>query len=127
MAFNPATKPLPLGLVSLVTPGTGVRLTSVLDASVPADGSKAYGNTSSSDDLWANKIDLSAPSGNAVNIYIGFIGMNKTTLVGVLKILEPGQEWSLTNPVGMNTYRVGELAIDADSGTPGVYGSCDVV
>jgi len=124
MAYNPVTNPVMLGVLA-PTAGTPVRLTSGLVGAL-VDPNLPYGNANSGDDLWAQKIELQAPPGNGGNVYIGIAGMNKTTLAGVIKILEPGQQWPIFHYSGLNKYHVGEWFIDADITGSQLIGFADV-
>jgi hypothetical protein len=125
MAFNVATKPLSLGKLA-PTSGTPIRLTANLVGSL-TDPNLPYGNAASANDLWVNKLEIKSVSTNSGNLYIGFAGMVKATLVNVIRVIEPGESWPLSNPVGMNTYHLGELEIDVDNTGDYGMGSCDVV
>lgn len=119
MAFyNVTINPVPLGKLA-PTPGTAIRLTANLTG--------AYGNANSAEDLHANRIELTAPAANAGTIFVGTSNMDKTTQVGVLKIIKAGETWSYSNPVGMNTVWVGTLFVDASNGGDSVNGSALVI
>jgi hypothetical protein len=67
-------------------------------------------------DLYSNKIDITCPlNGNAGQVYIGSLGMNKATSAGVMKILQPGESWSITHNVGLNVFHVQDFYVDADN------------
>jgi hypothetical protein len=124
MAYSVTLKPEPLGKIT-TTPGTPVRITMNL-ASSPA-GRAAYGNLSPGDDLWGNKLELKAPSGNAGNVYIGKINMVRATLVGVIRVLEPGESWPVTEHPRGNVYHIGDFCFDSDNAADSVHGSVDVI
>jgi hypothetical protein len=125
MAFNVVSRPLSLGKLA-PTAGTPIRLTANLVGAL-VDPYLPYGNKNSSDDAWVNKIEIKSVSTNSGNLYIGIAGMVKATLVNVIRVIEPGESWPLANPVGMNTYHLGELFIDVDTTNDYGMGSCDVV
>ncbi len=109
-------RPQPIGPVKVATPGTPV---SVLSALI------ANGLCVAGDRVAVNKIDLQGLPVNTGNVYIGFAGMNKSTLFNVLAVLAPGQDWNVTNNVGKNTYAFETMYVDADTAGDGVYGSVD--
>jgi hypothetical protein len=77
--------------------------------------------------LVANKVEFSnlwAPGGGVA--YIGYSGMNTATFAGVLKVLQPGESWSLTHNVGLNVIPVKDLVVDGAVGGDLVLVSCHV-
>lgn len=125
MAYSVPTKPIALGKLA-PTAGTPIRCTANL-ADV-TDGAKAYGNTNpATNDLWVNKLEFKAPVANAGNVFIGFSGMNTTTLAGVLRILEPGESWGFADPSRSNVYRAGDYMVDVATNGDSCHGSVDVV
>ncbi len=88
--------------------------------------SNAYGNTSSSLDLWARSMFFAAPASNAGNVFILISGGVTSTLAGVVAVLEPGQSWPLISASGGNEYWVGTYFVDV--ATTGDYcsGSAEV-
>lgn len=123
MAYNVTMKPEPLGKLAN-TPGTPIRITANLANST--DGAKAAGNTNSGDDLWCNKIEIKALSGNTGKIYIGKSTMNTTTMAGVVRVLEKGEVWQLVERRGGNVYRAGDYYYDSDQGADSAEGAVDV-
>ncbi len=122
--FNLTLNPQPVNLVKVATPGVPVQFTSTTTG--------AGGNFNRNDDLSSNKIEFNAHGDNIGRIYIGRQNMVRGTLAagdqtGVIKILEPGQSWSLTHNVGLNKYHAADYFIDADNAGDGVYGNADVV
>ena len=109
-------RPQPFGPVKVTTPGTKVSLVSTLIAnSLCVAG----------DPVRANKVDIQALPGNVGSVYIGFAGMNRATLANVIAVLRAGQDWSVTNNVGVNTYSVETMFVDADTAGDGVFGAVD--
>ncbi|MDP9169823.1 MAG: hypothetical protein M3N54_04340 [Acidobacteriota bacterium] len=109
-------RPQPFGPVKVVTPGTTVSLVSTLIAN---------GLCLAGEPVRANKIDIQGMPGNTGNVYIGYAGMNRATLANVIAVLKAGQDWSVTNNVGINTYSLDAMLVDADTAGDGVYGSID--
>lgn len=116
-AFNVAANPVVLGKLA-PTSGTPIRLTANLTA--------AYGNTEIADDLHAHTLEIVASTDNAGRLYVGYTGLNKTTLAGVIKVLEPGESWSISGP-SMNTYWVGTYFVDVATSTDYCNGFAHVV
>ena len=78
-------------------------------------------------DLTANKVDfqnLNTPGGGQV--YIGYAGMNRTTYAGVLKVLQPGESWSITHNVGLNVLPVKDFYLDGAASNDLVLVSCHI-
>lgn len=108
---NVAFNPMPLGAVT-ITAGTPVSV---------------IVNFPTYTDLVANKVDFSnlwSPGGG--QIYIGYAGMNTATYAGVLKVLQPGESWSLTHNVGLNVIPVKDLYVDGVANGDLVLVSCHV-
>jgi hypothetical protein len=124
MAFNVASRPLSLGKLA-PTAGTPIRLTTNLVGAL-ADPFLPYGNAASSNDLWAHALEIKSVSTNSGNLYIGFAGMVKSTLVNVVRVIEPGESWPFSTAVSLNPYHLGELFIDVDNTGDYGMGSCDV-
>lgn len=124
MAYVVTFKPEPLGKLA-PTAGAPIRATSNLANST--DGQKAFGNTSPGNDLWVNKIEFKAPAGNTGNVFIGKSGMNTTTLVGVIRVLEPGESWPVTEHPRGNVYHLGDWFIDVANTGDSCHGSADVI
>jgi len=115
--FTLLFRPQPLGKLA-PTSGTPIRATANL--------SNAYGNTSSSLDLWARNIYVTASATNAGNVFVLYSGGNTTTLVGVVAILAPGQTWSINSSSGGNEYWVGTYLVDVATTGDYCYGGADV-
>ena len=125
MAYPVTLNPLPLGKITVTTPGTPVRLTSALSQSPKAPA----GNADIMEDLLADKLrlkTLATTSGslgqNAGLIYIGRQDMNKATLAGVYMILEPGESQWFSSTGGGNILRIGDYWVDADNANDWVTG-----
>lgn len=116
--FQLLFKPQPLGKLA-PTSGTPIRATANL--------SNAYGNTQSSLDLWANKLEFVAPITNAGNVFILYKGDNTTTdYSGVIRVLSAGQSWSIGDYSRGSGYWVGTFLVDVDTTGDFCYGSADV-
>jgi len=117
MATPPTISPFPLGKLT-TAPNTPIRLT----ANYPS----LYGNWTIdggiSRDLWANSMELIADLSNQGNIYIGTQTMNKATLVGVIRVIRPGESWVLENNIGGATYHVGDYFMDQDVANDFIHG-----
>ncbi|MEP6715561.1 MAG: hypothetical protein ABJC09_08290 [Terriglobia bacterium] len=114
--YRQLNRPQPIGPVKVTTPGTAVSLVATLIAnSLCAPG----------EPVCVNKIDIQALPANTGSVYIGFAGMNRATLANVIAVLRSGQDWSVTNNVGINTYSADTMFIDADNPGEGVFGSID--
>jgi hypothetical protein len=124
MAYSVTFKPEPFGKLQ-PTPGTPIRATANLANST--DGLKAFGNTSVRDDLWVNKIEFKADQANTGKVYIGKSGMNTTTLAGVIRVIDPGESWSVEDVMRGNNYHLGEWLVDLSVGTDFCHGSADVI
>ena len=108
---EPRWNPMPLGALT-VTAGTPV--------SVLANYPTYTG-------LVANKVDFQNMNSPGVGqVYIGYSGMNTTTFEGVLKVLQPGESWSLTHNVGLNVIPVKDLVVDGASSGDLVLVSCHI-
>lgn len=121
--YSPRFRPQPFGPVTVTTPGTPVTLISQL---------VAEGICLATDHIAVNKLDLkpltmnNSGAGNTGNVYIGFVGMNKTTGFNLLVTIVPGgPDYCVTNPFGSNVYALESYVIDADNAGDGVYGSSD--
>jgi hypothetical protein len=121
--YSPPFRPQPFGPVTVITPGTPVPLISQLVAA---------GICLTTDHIPVNKIDLKpltmnhSGAGNTGNVYIGFVGMNKTTGFNMLVTIVPGgPDYAVTNPSGSNAYSLESYVVDADNAGDGVYGSSD--
>lgn len=121
VSFRPQLNPQPLGAVKVPVPGTPVRLNSFLVSKGVIDAA--------TDDVPFNKLSIIPIAANAANVYIGLQTMVKATLEGVLIVIGPAAQpnWALTTNVGMNTYHLQNLWVDADNANEGVYGSFDQV
>src|ERR1700710_1672246 len=103
--YRQLNRPQPIGPVKVTTPGTAVSLVSTLIANSLCVAGDA---------VRVNKIDIQTLPATSGNVYIGFAGMNRVTLANVIAVLRAGQEWSATNNVGINTYSLDTMFIDAD-------------
>lgn len=127
MAYTPQFKPQPIGIVTVLTPGTPVQVTFNLPSMIPKVTDAV------TDQVPANKVSIStnpkaqAGAGNTGNVYIGQSNMSRTTLFGVIAVLTPGGSWSWTNNVGLNIYQLEKWYVDADNAGDGIYGSFDTV
>lgn len=95
--------PVPLGKVTVSTAGTPVL---------------AIANFSSDSDftsLYANKLEVAALPSNSGMIYVGYSGMNRSSLAGVIAMIQPGGSWIFTENAGMNVFDVSRLYLDADT------------
>ena len=131
MATTIQYNPQPLGAVTVVTPGTKVRLTINLLTADPTTGKVV--TTAATDSVPCNKIGLAANplsqagAGNTGKVYIGSQSMSRTTLLGVVAIILPGGSYSITNNVSMNIYDASQWYVDADNAGDSIYGSFDMV
>lgn len=120
--------PLPLGLLTVATPGTLVQLTSNCQTLY----GKTFYNTSPSgtngqEDLWAADVLIRAVPANAGSIYLGYKTMIRATGAGVIAIIAKGDPpFKLSEQQGANKIRVGDLYVDSDNGTDGCYASAFV-
>ena len=64
--------------------------------SVAASPTSVIANYPTYTDLTAKVVDFQADFGNAGNVSIGYVGMNITTGIGVLKVLDSGESWQLS-------------------------------
>jgi hypothetical protein len=81
MPVEPRWNPMPLAYVSV--------------AAVPVSIIVNYPTYT---ELTAKSIDFQAHIDNASPIGIGYSDINLTTGIGLLKVLQPGESWSLTDP-----------------------------
>ena len=95
---EPLYNPMPLGYLT-----------------VAASAVSVIANYPTYTDLTANKVDFQAAFGNGAQVYIGYVGMNTATGVALLKVLQPGESWSLTHNVGSNVLPVADLYIHGDN------------
>jgi hypothetical protein len=125
--FISHAQPQALGSIIVPTPGTPVALDSALITA---------GIMVNNDTFPANKILIQAYGGaignpalsgspNAGNVYIGSKSMVRATLAGVIKVLVPGEYWTITTNVATNKYYLDKLYVDADHANDGVYGNAD--
>ncbi len=108
------TNPLPLKKMTVAAAGTLIRLTaglvgSLVDPYLPAD------NADQGQDLRVHLIHIKAPPGNTGAIYFGYFGMNRTTLVGVLRVIDKGENFTLVVTNAGNPFRLGDFYVDADT------------
>ena len=117
--YRPTFSPLPIGAVTVPSPGTPVQLISVLVTA---------GICLAGESVPVNKATITSLPTNTGNVYLGIAGMNKTTLTGVLYVFTSANvSWPLTNNVGLNTYQFDGLYVDVDVAGEGVYGAIDQV
>jgi hypothetical protein len=124
MAYNALTKPIPLGKLAPAS-GTPIRLTANLVGSL-VDPFLPYGNVNSGNDLLVNKLEIKADTGNAGKVYIGFSGLNRATYAGVIRALDPGESWPLSDIARGNVYYLGQMFVDVDNTNDFCSGSADV-
>lgn len=93
--------PFPLGKVTVASAGVPVRITN------------NFLSTSDVTDSLASKIEITALSGNTGNIYIGYSGMNTSTMAGVLKELLPGDSWGISDVGAPNVFKPHDIYIDS--------------
>ena len=132
MALTVQFSPQPFGNVTVANPGTPVQLATNLPTLSPAVTSPAVAGVVT-DHIPCNKISIITSTitqdgaGNTGKVYIGQQSMVRSTLVGVVFVLSPGQSVPVTNNVSMNIYQFDQWYVDADNAGDGVYGSFDVV
>jgi hypothetical protein len=132
MAYNVPIKPQGLGLIAPT--GTGptnaVQATANLNVGL-SDPNLASGNSASGNDLVVNKIEFKANAGNSGRVFLCSNAakvagtLNLATFVGVIRTLDPGTSWSITNPVGMSTYRPGDYCLAIETAGDTAEGNCD--
>lgn len=104
--------PVPLGLITVTAAGTPVPL--------------IQNFTTDYASLVSNKIEIQASPSNTGLIYIGYAGMVKATGVKVLRVLNSGETWSITDPSAADVFDVYKFYIDSDVNSEGVYASAHV-
>lgn len=124
MAYVVTFKPEPLGKIA-PTSGTPVVITTNLSGST--DGIKPTGNTDASNDLWGNKITIQAGSDNTGKLYVMKTGGSRTTLAGVVAVLNAGDSWNIGDYSRSNTYHPGSFFVDVDTTGDYCYGVVDTV
>lgn len=126
MVFTPTQKPQALGKVAVVTPGTPVSLvSSLITAGIMTVGAQLPTCKLA---LWAPPTSATKTSGwggpvNVGTIYLGYAGMNKTTLAGVIATIPPGGFWESAS--ASTSYYLDQLVIDADNAGDSLYGNTD--
>lgn len=121
--------PLPLGVLAVVTPGVAIQFTSNCQSfySKPFYNTGPTGNTNGPEDLWCERIYIRANPSNAGTVFIGFVGMNKTTGQGVIAILgKTDPPFVLKMGQGSNKFRVGDIYVDASNGGDSIVASAEV-
>ncbi len=56
--------------------------------------------------LMVNKVEFQANKANAGEAYVGYAGLDEDTGDDLLRVLQPGESWSLTHNVGLNVIPV---------------------
>lgn len=97
------SNPVPLGKVTVAAAGTPVRLTNNF--------------VSDPDHMNAlvSKLNVQALTDNTGPVYLGYAGMNRTTLAGVLAIIPQGSTWTFGEFNALNTIKPHDLYLDADN------------
>lgn len=112
MAFKLTTRPMSFGMITVTNHGTSVSLL----VNLPAGSG---GNANHQDNPIIRNLTLSAPEANDEVVYVGWIiapatALDRTTLMGVIARLEPGQTREIEFPVGGQPYDASLLYVDAD-------------
>ena len=123
-------RPCPLGKVVVTTAGTPVRLTTATEIA----GLKPADNVNNMDDARARRIDFRNPiaspkavtAGNTGRLYVGVKGMVRSTLVGVIFFLDPGETFTLDNPQQALPWCLGDYWVDAEVDGEYLTGDFDV-
>lgn len=120
-------RPCPLGKCVVTTSGVPVNLTTATQIA----GLTPIKLSNNMDEARARRIDFKAPTagggvvGNAGRIYVGLQTMNRTTLLGVIFYLDPGDTFTLDNPQQALAYRLGDYWVDADTNGDYLTGDFD--
>ena len=121
--------PLPLGKLTVATPGTPVGFTSNCQTlyGKPFYNTSTDGAHNGPEDLWAEKLYIRPNPANTGTVYIGFAGMNRSTGQGVILVLsKTDQTFELSMSEGSNKFRVGDIMVDADTGGDNIFASAQV-
>jgi hypothetical protein len=111
----------------VTTSGVPVNLTTATQIS----GSTPIKLSNNMDEARARRIDFRSPTasgnvvGNVGRIYVGLQTMNKTTLLGVIFYLDPGDTFTLDNSQQALAYRLGDYFVDADNSGDYLTGDFD--
>lgn len=95
--------PVPLGKVEVAAAGTPVKLTSNFAADAEIDR------------MVVSKLSVQALTGNQGPVYLGYAGMSRTTLEGVIAIIPAGTTWNFGEFNALNTLKPSDLFLDADN------------
>lgn len=106
MPFFLTSNPFSLGQI-IATPGTPQ---SVLNNFPAAKGTKTP----------INMIAFQSHPNNSGNCYVGSASMNKVNLSGVLRVLQPGDSWSVGDNMAGNIINLDTLYVDADNPSSGI-------
>lgn len=126
MAYTAQSNPQPLGNFTVSSPGTPVQITLTLQSTAAGSG---YIVGSATDAVLCQQILLTASpithtgAGNTGAVYFGSVGMNKSTLAGVIGVIQPGQSFTLTQNMAQNVFDANKLYLDADNAGDGAYGA----
>lgn len=100
----------PLGLIAVPTPGTSVKINSLVDPTgvYSSSGSSEYAAA-------AQKITFSCPITNAGQIYVVVRGGSKTDTGTILYILQPGSVLDIAaGSMNRSVIGIESLSVDAD-------------
>lgn len=78
---------------------------------------KIYTATAGESDRMFSVIGFNTPAGNTGKVYIGFVGMNKTTGDNVLRSMAASQFWELRAEGGSMILDPDSIILDSDNGT----------
>lgn len=95
--------PIPLGKVTVASAGTPVNVLTNFSSD------PAYTK------LHANKVEVRALFSNAGPIYVGYQGLDRSTLANVIAILPPNAVYTLVEPNALNVIDVSAFYVDADT------------
>lgn len=115
MAYNAPSNTIALGKLT-PTAGTPKSITSLL-VGVLVDPYLPYANAQNRDDLYVWHIEIKALLANTGKVYVGYTGMNKTTMVGVLRVLDPGEVFRINAGQAGNIFHAGEFMVDVTATT----------
>lgn len=100
--------PVSLGKVTVASAGT------------PVNVLVNYASDPDFDKFHANKVEIRALFSNATPVYVGYQGMNKTTLENVIAVLPPNAVYALVEQNALNIINVSAFYVDADTSGDGV-------
>jgi len=126
---NLPLNPLPLGQLTVATPGTPIGFTSNCQTfyGQPFYLTDPTGKLNGPNDLWAERIYIRANPNNAGNVYIGYAGMNKSTGQGVVAVLSKSDPpFALNMAYGANKLWVGQFEVDADNASDSIFASAQL-